>query len=146
MATLPEFAPLEWIYATLAGDSTLTSLACGSRIYDDQVPQTATFPLVTVRHFTQQDRKTMNESIFLEDTEHVIVAVGRGLSTGSIVDVTVLETIAARIKTLLHRQSGSAARGLIYFCARQRPFTQQYTQNGITYVEVGGIYRSWSQA
>lgn len=146
MATMAAFAPAEWIYSTLSGDATLTALACGNRIYDDQVPQSAAFPYVQVRNLALRDHQTMNATLFMGSADFLVVAVGRGTASGSIVDTTTLEAVASRCQALLHRANGNASRGIVYFCARERPFLAQYDRNGIVYREVGGIYRVWNQA
>lgn len=136
----------QWLYATLAGDSTLTSLACGSRIYDDSVPQDALFPFVQIRYFLGQDTQTMNANIVMNRPDYLIVAVDRADLASAVVDMVALEAVYDRIQTLLHRSSGSVSRGNVYFCARQRPFRNRYAQNGIEYREFGAIYRVWTEA
>lgn len=147
MATSDLLTADAWLYATLAGDPTLTGLACGNRIYDDSVPQTATFPFVQIRYLLGADTQTMNANIVMNRPEYLIVVVDRADQASGVVNMTVLETVYARIQALLHRASGSAAgRGTVYFCARERAFRNRYLQNGVEYREFGAIYRVWTQA
>lgn len=146
MATSDLLTADQWLYATLVGDSTLTSLACGSRIYDDAVPQTATFPFVQIRYLLGTDTQTMGRNIVMNRPQYLVLAVDRADQASGVVDMTVLETIYARIQTLLHRSSGNVSRGLVYYCARERAFRNRYVQNGIEYREFGAIYQVWTQA
>lgn len=138
----------QWLYSTLSGDATLSALV-GGRIYNDGIPQQAdqAFPCVDIRWLDHRDMQTMEATIFMNEPVYLVAGVDRADGQHGVVDLAVLEPIAARIQTLLHQQAGSVSRGLIYFCARERGHRARYTAgDGIEYRELGGQYRITTQS
>ena len=89
-----------WIYSTLTTDATLSALI-STRVYRDQAPEAATFPFVT---FTQIDAvpvKNAFADILMDGERWQISAYDDGKT------YTTVNSIAARIRTLLHKTRGS---------------------------------------
>jgi hypothetical protein len=145
--TLADLAPDQWLFGLYRGDATLTALVAG-RVYQDMVPQdnagspqSALFPCIVIRPYVLRDTGTVNSCIFMVTNEYIVTAIAR---SAFIRDV---EPIAARIHELTHlAPPASVSRGQIYSATRQRLHRQAYTEAGVDFRELGGIYRVYSQA
>jgi hypothetical protein len=114
-----------WIFTKLTTDATLTALI-GTRVYRDQAPEAATFPFVT---FTQIDAvpvKNAFADILMDGERWQITAVDNGKS------YTKVNSIAARLRNLLHKTSGSNVLSSVL----EMEFTRSETDNA------GNIYKS----
>jgi hypothetical protein len=136
-AGLELLAAREWLYAKLAGDATLTGIV-GARIYAEQAPENATFPLLmVVEQSPGNDLRVVGTGRIWSDPLFQVKAVDQTASYAGN-----LATLAARIDAVLHGSSGSATNGKVWACARERPFSMAETgPGGEQYRHLGGLYR-----
>ena len=129
-----------WLYGQLSADSTLNALG----IYGHVVPSGVSFPLIQFRALSSTDAQTgVGATIIMANLLYVVVAV-QEFRTGR-PSFAPLEDYADRIHTQLHKHSGTIASGQILASVRDSPFRNVYQQDGITYYELGGIYRVFAQ-
>lgn len=128
-----------WIYGILSVDATLVGLV-GSRIYRGMAPLNATFPCVVFFYMPggQDVRGTGTYNIMVSGY-WVIKAIDRNNSPAS------AGTIADRIDTLLHGQSGAVSGGAVLACVRDEPVSFTELVDGALYQHVGGMYRIYAQ-
>lgn len=138
-AGLESLAVDQFMYSKLAADSTLlAALAAGtSSLYAEIAPQGASFPFVLWGTLSAEDDEyANNDRIWCN-----CVVVVRGLAMQESF-AGALKTIATRIDTVLHKQSGVATDGQVYACVRIRPFRMVETLPGGEQVRhLGGVYR-----
>lgn len=126
---------LEWLFATLSGDATLTALAPGGCFRALAPPNTPT-PFVIVGYQSGVDVLTMNAVRLFSQPLYMVKVVGPADITPTIAQG------AARVDELLKRSSGTAAGGLILDCYREQPLLVDELVNGTQWVSIGGLYRT----
>jgi len=89
-----------WIQTTLTTDATLAALI-GTRVYRDQAPKKATYPFVVISQIDAVPVKNAFADILMDGERWQINAVDDGKL------YTTVNSIAARIRTLLHKTRGS---------------------------------------
>ena len=125
----------EWLYDTLHGDAILSNLI-GGRIYGDQAPQGATFPLVLYAFLGGAD-KILTLTSRLTNSLYLIRAVDEGSTFTSI------EAVADRMDEILSvPEHGVIVRDIrISSCQREQPHQRKDMENGVPVVYLGGFYR-----
>mgnify|MGYP001313714466 FL=1 len=89
-----------WIQTTLTTDTALAALI-GTRVYRDQAPKKATYPFVVISQIDAVLVKNAFADILMDGERWQINAVDDGKL------YTTVNSIAARIRTLLHKTRGS---------------------------------------
>src|SRR4051812_22488358 len=85
----------QWMYTTLVADATVTGIV-GTRIYADEAPQGATFPLIIFAHIGNVDVLRSGSNGRMAKLIYLVRVVGMGSSTSGS-----LKTVADRFDTLL---------------------------------------------
>ena len=135
----------QWLYATLAADSTLTALIGGAttpRIYADMIPAAASYPAVVF-----QNQSTIGVIGATESTRIRITGVWAvfGIAeTGTWVGA--LQDIADRVDSLLHASSGGTADSATIFTShRIQGLRLLEERDGRQWRRLGGSYRVFAQ-
>lgn len=125
---------LRFIRGKLVADTTLMTTVQG--VYDDAGPRDAAMPFVVISFWDSYgDVLCLDGTFIMAPLTYQVRVVGQGGSYAP------LEASAARIKTLLHKATGSAGSGVVYECLQVEPI--QYREdaaNGVTYCHLGGLY------
>lgn len=129
-----------WLYATLSGDATLTGLATGGIFQERDSGGSTTYPKVIYRFQGGSDVPALGARRVAVNAVYAVYAVWRQASYGG-----ALDTIAARVDTLLHGKEGTAAGGTVLACVREQPLLLANLQNGVEVRMSGGVYRIWGQ-
>lgn len=114
-----------WIYTTLTTDATLSALI-RTRVYRDQAPEAATFPFVTYAQIDAVPVKNAFADILMDGERWQISAYMSGKS------YTTVNSIAARLRTLLHKTRGSN----VVSSVLEAEFTRSETD------DAGNMYKS----
>lgn len=127
-----------WIYSTLTGDSALMGEVTG--VHSTSRPRDSDLPAVIFDWIAGSDITYINGIRVWHSGVWVVKAVA---ATTSWAD---LQAAAERIDVLLHRQSGTAAGGTVFTATREAPHRQAYSDEGVSYRELGGRFRIEVQA
>lgn len=114
-----------WIYSTLTTDAILTALI-GTRVYRDQAPEAATFPFIAFSQIDAIPVKNAFSDILMDGEHWQITAVDKGKSYSTV------NSIAARVRTLLHKTRGSN----VVSSVLEAEFTRSETD------DAGNMYKS----
>lgn len=129
-----------FVYGQLAADSTLAALG----IYDDDVPGSASYPLIQIRNtIPANNRVVIGDDIIYAMVRFLVVAVTE-FRTGRPSWNTLIAP-AGRIHAQLHQASGSVTGGQVERSSEASEYRQSYTHEGIYYREVGAFYDLWIQ-
>lgn len=124
---------LRFIRGLLTDDETL--MAGASEVYQDAGPVEAVYPFVTIGFQDGDDLLTLDSTFIMSPLSFVVKVVGQGSSYAP------LEALAERIKTLLHKATGSAGNGVVYECVQVAPVAyRENGQDGKQYSHLGGLY------
>jgi len=127
----------QWLSTTLKADATLTGLV-STRIYNTRRPSPTTpFPVVIFQLQAAGDDLLVLGGVRVWAPLLYLV---RGIAEQTSYEGT-LATIANRIDTLLHAQSGTATAGTIWVAVRERAFQMSEIVDGRTFAHLGGLYR-----
>lgn len=139
-ATIHELSRVAaWLYTTLSGDATLTSLAPGGVFRGLATVGTAT-PYVVFAYQGGADILSATGYRLGVNSLWIVKAVGPAAST------LALQSAADRIEILLMHQSGAVTDARIAACIRQDGVFDDEVVNGALWTNVGGIYRIWAEA
>lgn len=144
----PRFRVDYWIRSTLIGDATLMAmgtpaLGTGNRVYqEDGLPQGATFPLITFKHYGGPGavRPYVGTGFRLWDEMVYLVKLIRDPTT----TVAVAESIMSRIDALLDAQGPvTVTGGIIHFCVLDTPIPtyRDVTPGGAVFLHHPMLYR-----
>ena len=124
----------KWLYATL----TTPPIAGVLGVYEDAAPQGVTEKESVWIEFEQfapgDDVAEVAEQNIWTEFVFVVRAISRGRSTVALAD------IATAIYTRLHRTDGVAGDARVLSSTRQRPDHENWTEMGVEYRSLGGIY------
>lgn len=135
----PYLVATRWIYAVLAGDAALASLAPGG-VHDGGAPGGPTYPLIRLRAGPARHVSVVNGVVVMSAITVDVTVVGQ---TRSSVD---LEPAADRVHALLHRQGGAVAGGLVLSCVEVAPLAYpELATGGVSYRHLGGAYQLLAQ-
>lgn len=138
MSTQEAVAGMEFIYATLTGDTTLMALVTG--VYRGMASDQAIPPFVVISYQAGSDTVTANAVRLMTRALYQVTATGpAGMSPQ-------LATAAARIDDLLKPKpggiSGSVPGGQIDSCYREAPLLRDLPpENAVMWSAIGGMYR-----
>jgi len=135
---LESSAAAQFIYTKLAADSALTAIV-GSRIYDQEAPQNATYPYVVFSFLSGVDLPVAGGGRLWSNMLFLVEAVGHVSSFGGN-----LGTAAARIDAVLQASNGSVTDGTISACVREENFRMVEELAGEQYRRIGGRYRIYA--
>lgn len=111
-----------WLYNTLSGDTTLAGKV-GARIYRDSAPEGTAFPFLAYQLVDVVPVYNAFSDELMEAERWQIKAVDIGH------DYSDIETIAARVKTLLHKKSASGVVSAVFIMK----MSLSESDNGETY-------------
>jgi hypothetical protein len=114
-----------WIFTKLTTDATLTALI-GTRVYRDQAPEKATYPFIAISLIDVVPVKNAFADILMDGERWQIKTVDDGKSYATV------NSIAARVRTLLHKTSGSGVLSSVL----DAEFTQSETD------DAGNMYKT----
>jgi len=114
-----------WIFTKLTTDATLTALI-GTRVYRDQAPEKATYPFIAISLIDVVPVKNAFADILMDGERWQIKTVDDGKSYATV------NSIAARVRTLLHKTSGSGVLSSVL----EAEFTRSETD------DAGNMYKS----
>lgn len=114
-----------WIFETLTTDTALEALI-GTRVYRDQAPEKVSYPLVAISLIDVVPVKNAFADILMDGERWQIKAVDYGKS------YTTVNSIAAQLRTLLHKTSGSGVLSSVL----EAEFPQSETDN------MGNMFKS----
>lgn len=124
----------QWMYTTLAADPTIAGIV-GTRIYADEAPQEAAFPMIVFAHIGNVDvlrsgaNGRMAKSIFL------VRAAGLGSSTAGS-----LKTVADRFDPLLLVQNVTVDGVRIGYVQHDQHHIRKDSSDGIPVSYIGSYY------
>lgn len=134
MSYEPYTGAATWIFEKL----TTPAIAGVAGVYEDDAPGGSTTSASTWVVFELlapgDDVSEVAEQNIWTDFVFVVHAIARGRSTKA------LAIIAEEINTRLHRASGVAGGARILSSTRQRPEHDNWTEMGIEYRSLGGVY------
>ncbi len=128
----------EYIYTTLSGDATLTSLAPGG-VWRTLAPDGTASPFTTMAFQSGIDTMIVNAARIFSQPLLMIKTTGLASNTAAV------EQAAARVDVLLQRTSGQTSDSLILVCYRESPWQQDELVNADLWVSIGGLYRLYVQ-
>lgn len=114
-----------WIFTKLTTDATLTALI-GTRVYRDQAPEKAAYPFIAISLIDVVPVKNAFADILMDGERWQIKTVDDGKSYATV------NSIAARVRTLLHKTSGSGVLSSVL----DAEFTQSETD------DAGNMYKT----
>lgn len=128
----------QWMYTTLAADATVNSIV-GTRIYADEAPQGAAFPLVLYAHIGNVDVLRTFGTGRVSKVIYIVRVVGQGSSAqGS------LKTVADRFDTLL-LTNGVTLDGVHFSTQHDQHTIRKDSENGIPLTYLGSYYLVFCQ-
>lgn len=145
MANANAFAVHRYLYEKLTADTALCAEVGGTaspRIYErGQVPQAAAFPYVVFEAVTAgSNGATINGTRTLQQWVFQVTAHNNSANLAA------LETIGNRIHAALHKTSGTVTGGTILYAVEEAEIVPPpLIDSGITYRQVGGEYRLYTQ-
>lgn len=129
----------QWLYTTLAADSTITSVV-GTRIYADQAPQGAALPLVIFSHIGNVDTVRSLGNGRLSKVIYLVRVVGAGSSTSGS-----LKTVADRFDPQLLVQNIVVDGVRIAYVQHDQHHIRKDSENGIPLSYLGSYYLIFCQ-
>lgn len=129
---------LEFLIATLAGDSTLATYAPGG-VFRVLAPPSTPPPYVIVASHSGADVLTINAVRMMSDLLYQVRVIGPSSMMSQIAGA------AQEIDNLLGRTSGSANGGIVLACFRESPIQSDEELEGEMWVTLGGLYRLYVQ-
>jgi hypothetical protein len=129
--------PITGSGAGLTGPGAGLAISQIARIAIDTAPQGTPFPYVLAGNLSAQDVSKIGAIRIMVDCVYVV----RGVIAGQVYSAT-LTSIADRVDTLIHRQSGPiAGGGSIVASYREQIFRLPEVASGVQYRHLGGTYK-----
>ncbi len=139
MSVMEAVAGVEFLYATLTGDSTLMAIVTG--VFRDVAPDQAVPPFIVLNLQAGADVLTANKVRLMSSALYQVRALGPASMS------TQLAAAAARIDDLLKRTNGTVTGGNIGYCYRESPVLRGLPPvQGVAWAAIGGMYRMGIQA
>lgn len=101
-----------WLYSVLTLDAQLQS-SLGGRVYVDVAPADTQYPLAVISLIASNQVGNLSADWVMDNELWQIAVWGQGASYSS------LETIADRIRSLLHKANGTGVIGTVYEGSRR---------------------------
>lgn len=128
----------QWLYSTLAADATITA-TCGSRIYADEAPQGAAFPLVIFAHIGNVDVLNAYGNGRLNKVIYLVRAVAQGSSVSPIL------AVADRFDPLLLVQNVTVDGVRIAYVQHFQHHIRKDSESGLPMTYLGSYYYIFCQ-
>ena len=134
MSTTETALAYNYLYSTLAGDTTLAGYAPGGVWRALAPPGTAT-PFVVFNFQAGSEALTLNAYRVMSNQLFQVKVSGP--ATG----MTALVQAASRLDDLLRLSSGTPSGGLVLSCYRETPVAMDELVSGVLWSNLGGLYR-----
>jgi len=129
----------QWMYSTLAADTAISNVV-GSRIYAEQAPQGASYPMVLFAHIGNIDVTRAMNNGRLAKVIYLVRVVGEGFSvSGS------LQTVADRFDPLLLVKNVTVDGVRIAYVQHDQHHIRKDSENGIPVSYLGSYYLIFCQ-
>ena len=129
----------QWMYSTMAADPTIAG-AVSTRIYADEAPQGATFPLVVFAHIGNTDVLRTMSNGRMAKVIYLVRAVDKGSSA-----VGVVKTIADRFDPLLLVKNVTVDGVLINYVQHDQHTIRKDSSEGVPMSYLGSYYLIFCQ-
>lgn len=129
----------QWMYTTLVADATVTGIV-GTRIYADEAPQGATFPLIIFAHIGNVDVLRSGSNGRMAKLIYLVRVVGMGSSTSGS-----LKTVADRFDTLLLVQNVTVDGVRIAYVQHDQHHIRKDSSDGVPLSYLGSYYLVFTQ-
>ena len=129
----------QWMYSTLAADPTI-SAQVGTRIYADQAPQGAAFPLIVFAHIGNVDVLRAMNNGRISKVIYLVRVIGTGSSTGG-----VLKTVADRFDLLLLVKNVIVDGVRIAYVQHDQHHIRKDSESGVPLSYLGSYYLIFCQ-
>lgn len=123
-----------WLYTQLTSDTQL-STALGGRVYIDAAPADTQYPLAVIALVASNQVGNLSADKVMDNELWQVVIWGQGSSYSG------LESIADRIRTVLHKASGTGVIGAVYEGSRR--LSQQ--EGDVAYKAIVTEFRLYTQ-
>jgi hypothetical protein len=129
----------QWMYSTLAGDATVSSIV-STRIYADEAPQEAAFPMIIFAHIGNVDILRSGSNGRFAKNIYLVRAIGRGSSVqGDIL------TVADRFDPLLLVSNVTVNSVRIAYVQHDQHAIRKDSSDGIPVAYIGSYYLVFTQ-
>jgi hypothetical protein len=128
----------QWIYTTLAADPTVAN-AVGTRIYADEAPQGATFPLIIFAHIGNVDTLRTLGTGRVSKTIWLVRAIDKGSSA-----LGTVKTVADRFDSLL-LVTDTVVDGVRFSSQHDQHAIRKDSENGVPLSYLGSYYLIFCQ-
>lgn len=132
----------KWLYAKLAADATLTALIGGAaapRIFVDSAPEGTAYPLVLISSTSNRVVSGLGASVIMFNEFWMVKGVHQTETYGA------LGTIMNRVRTVLHKASGTTTDGIVIGCVEENVVQYGEWKSGVSYKHVGIYFRIFTQ-
>jgi hypothetical protein len=129
----------QWMYTTLAADTTVSSIV-GTRIYADEAPQQAAYPMVLFAHIGNVDIIRTGGNGRMAKVIYLVRAVGLGSSTAGN-----LKTVADRFDPLLLVQNVTVDGVRIAYVQHDQHHIRKDSESGVPVSYIGSYYLVFTQ-
>jgi len=127
----------EWLYSTLSGDATLSSLAPGGVYRALAPPQLTTTPYVIFGFMSGTDTVTMNAYRIMAELTMQVKAVGPASSVAGVYQAAEqIDVLIGLVRTYTNLPAGYSLS-----CWRQSPLEVDELVDGELWTNCGGLYR-----
>ncbi len=129
-----------WLYATLTGDATLMALLPGG-VNDRVIGELANrYPALVYQLMSARDVRPANKEYVYSNCLYLVKVIDRSESFAA------ATAAMDRVDGLLDNTKGTAPTGeAIVYCQREEQVDQNYLITGVSYRELGSIFRIWVQ-
>lgn len=137
MAGIEPAVAEEWLDGLLNGDATLTGLV-PSGAWNAQADEGTAFPLIVYQMMSGIDLAVVGAVRIWTNLIYQVKVIGQTANYAA------LNAAVARIDTLLHRASGSAADGTVWACVREQTIRLPDSVAGKQFRHAGATYRIYA--
>lgn len=109
-----------WLVGTLKNDATITA-AVGTRVYQDKAPEETAYPLILVNFVSTQPVQNISADKVMDSELWRIRIIDDDPSYNG------LETIADRVRSILHKAAGTGVIGCVFAGAYRLPEISEKT-------------------
>ena len=110
-----------WLVGTLKNDTTIAA-AVGARVYQDQAPEETAYPLILVNYVSTLPVQNISADRVMDTELWRIRIIDQDPSYAGV------ESIADRVRSILHKASGTGVIGCVFAGAYRLPETSEKTQ------------------
>lgn len=129
----------QWMYSTLTTDATVAGI-CGTRVYADEAPQEAAFPLIVFAHIGNVDVLRSGNNGRMAKIIYLVRAIDRGSSTSG-----TIKTVADRFDPLLLVNNVTVDGVRIAYVQHDQHHIRKDAQDGVPTAYIGSYYLVFTQ-